>query len=632
MNERTFPDFEHLVPSQEERAPAPGKRTLTDRLPAASGAAPRPEFSSDERAEHAQRSLQWRALSVDPLAFLDEGRPGASHDVAAAGVAGAGAPLPHLETIQASFGHHDVRGARAQVGGPAARASEQLGAEAYATGDRVGFARAPDLHTAAHEAAHVVQQRAGVSLKGGLGRVGDPYEQHADRVADAVVAGQSAAPILDEMAGAGGGGDGAVQRREERGGSMSGLMTAMRFANGSLAERKQILVGERDREVRLEMLRGIPPGDVIELLLGAEAAELPQVQLLSLLEHLPAVIRALEPRDASALVNSTTAAPAVARIFARLPLMTQLVAWRDISPPERRAEVWPDEAPIDRRAALLNSLSEHALRVLLRELAPAQVQDLVDYAPPHVVARVRMACRELGLHLAAVGAAEAVAEPGARDVDAAADEYQIHCEEWDAAHDKPERTKRVTSSDAPDPDAWADLPWMMKTQMFRVAPMGKRIGYIGRAGDRVYELVRSLDDLQDRAETMAAYVRRHAWAADRVLADAEPGELIAVVRALRDPADVAALFVGIVKYPQRVQLVLSVMEPREIAAVFQQASDRDMPRVWTAIADNAPAAMVTAALRRLSDDQLERVSDWSNEPERVEAMAPRRGGGTVAPA
>src|SRR6185503_888478 len=60
---------------------------------------------------------------------------------------------------------------------------------------------APDLHTAAHEAAHVVQQRAGVQLKGGVGEAGDPYERHADAVASLVVQGASAESLLDQFAG-----------------------------------------------------------------------------------------------------------------------------------------------------------------------------------------------------------------------------------------------------------------------------------------------------------------------------------------------------------------------------------------------------------------------------------------------
>ncbi|HVV83498.1 MAG TPA: DUF4135 domain-containing protein [Kofleriaceae bacterium] len=122
------------------------------------------------------------------------------HATAAQGVAGAGGSLPYLSTIQQAFGRHDVGGVRAHVGGEAGQAADAIGAEAYATGDHVAFRDTPSLHTAAHEAAHVVQQRAGVHLKGGVGAAGDAYEQHADAVADRVVAGQSAEDLLDEGA------------------------------------------------------------------------------------------------------------------------------------------------------------------------------------------------------------------------------------------------------------------------------------------------------------------------------------------------------------------------------------------------------------------------------------------------
>ena len=84
------------------------------------------------------------------------------HAAAAHGVAGGGGQLPHSDRIQAAFGQHDVGGIRAHVGGAAKQASEAMGASAYATGQNVAFKEAPTLHTAAHEAAHVVQQRQGV--------------------------------------------------------------------------------------------------------------------------------------------------------------------------------------------------------------------------------------------------------------------------------------------------------------------------------------------------------------------------------------------------------------------------------------------------------------------------------------
>ena len=118
------------------------------------------------------------------------------HQLAEKGLSGTASPLPYLDQIQRSFGSHDVSGIEAYIGGPASQASQGMGAEAYAAGNRVAFRQTPDLHTAAHEAAHVVQQRAGVHLAKGVGKVGDEYEQNADAVADAVVAGRSAEALL----------------------------------------------------------------------------------------------------------------------------------------------------------------------------------------------------------------------------------------------------------------------------------------------------------------------------------------------------------------------------------------------------------------------------------------------------
>ncbi len=122
--------------------------------------------------------------------------------LAAAGVGDGGQALPHSDRIQQSFGKHDVSGIRAHVGGDGARAAKAIGAEAYATGNDVAFRAEPDLHTAAHEAAHVVQQRVGVQLKGGVGEDGDAYEKNADAVADRVVQGESAEGLLEPFAGA----------------------------------------------------------------------------------------------------------------------------------------------------------------------------------------------------------------------------------------------------------------------------------------------------------------------------------------------------------------------------------------------------------------------------------------------
>jgi hypothetical protein len=115
---------------------------------------------------------------------------------AAHGVAAADDPLPHKDAIQRAFGRHDVGSIRTQTGGEAAEAANALGATAYAAGEQIAFAKTPDLHTAAHEAAHVVQQRRGLA-PGGLGAKDGSSEAAADRIADRVVAGVSAEDLLD---------------------------------------------------------------------------------------------------------------------------------------------------------------------------------------------------------------------------------------------------------------------------------------------------------------------------------------------------------------------------------------------------------------------------------------------------
>jgi hypothetical protein len=140
------------------------------------------------------------------------------HAAAAAGLKGAGSALPHLARVQQSFGGHDVGGVKAHVGGAASRASDAMGARAYASGESVAFRDTPDLHAVAHEAAHVVQQRRGVSLDGGVGKSGDGYEQQADKVADAVVRGDSAEGLLGANPGGSAAGD-AVQRDAASGAS-----------------------------------------------------------------------------------------------------------------------------------------------------------------------------------------------------------------------------------------------------------------------------------------------------------------------------------------------------------------------------------------------------------------------------
>lgn len=139
----------------------------------------------------------------------------AIRDMAAEGASSAGSEMPFLDQIQQSFGEYDVSGLSAHTDKEATR---DIGAQAYAWGEDVVFSSSPDLFTAAHEAAHVLQQGAGKAPASGVGQAGDAYEQHADAVAEKVVAGQSAEAELDRVVGGaqkvGPGKRKAVQRRE----------------------------------------------------------------------------------------------------------------------------------------------------------------------------------------------------------------------------------------------------------------------------------------------------------------------------------------------------------------------------------------------------------------------------------
>lgn len=209
------------APAQHAERTA-GKETVVQRMARVQPAA---ESPAERAAGEPVRAPSWAAgedlmaafgLASPPVQRKGAGAGEAAQVSAAAerGVSGGGRGLPHGDVIQRAFGAHDVSDVRAHTGGAASEACDQIGATAYATGRNVAFASStPDLHTAAHEAAHVVQQRAGVQLLGGVGQANDRYEQHADRVAELVVRGESAQGALDEMAGGSGGGThSAVQR------------------------------------------------------------------------------------------------------------------------------------------------------------------------------------------------------------------------------------------------------------------------------------------------------------------------------------------------------------------------------------------------------------------------------------
>lgn len=107
--------------------------------------------------------------------------------------------LPHIEQIQRLFGKHELGRVHVDIGGAAADAAKDMDALAFTSGERIGFRTLPDLGLAAHEAAHVIQQRSGAFPRGDMGRPGDPLERHADAVAESVVKNRSAESLLESV-------------------------------------------------------------------------------------------------------------------------------------------------------------------------------------------------------------------------------------------------------------------------------------------------------------------------------------------------------------------------------------------------------------------------------------------------
>ena len=191
--------------SQIQRSSTPvavdySKATYPDAASLAGSADETLHFDLTGRTASQPRDLgqvQMRGEAATASQTTGDAEPEQVREAAGAGLTGPPSSLPHLGAIQQSFGpDQDLSHVGAHIGGPAADACDAIGATAYATGNAVAFASNPDLHTAAHEAAHVVQQAQGVSLYGGVGEAGDIHEQQADAAADRVVAGQSAADLF----------------------------------------------------------------------------------------------------------------------------------------------------------------------------------------------------------------------------------------------------------------------------------------------------------------------------------------------------------------------------------------------------------------------------------------------------
>lgn len=137
------------------------------------------------------------------------GGPEATHEAAARGMSGMGQQIPFLPEMEEAFGT-DLGGVTAHTGPEAQEANQEMGSAGYASDGQVAFDSAnPTKEVVAEEVTHVLQQRHGVQLEGGVGKPGDPYEQEAGGVAKRVARGEKVHEIGQKYAG--GSASGAVQ-------------------------------------------------------------------------------------------------------------------------------------------------------------------------------------------------------------------------------------------------------------------------------------------------------------------------------------------------------------------------------------------------------------------------------------
>jgi hypothetical protein len=198
--------------------------------PATTSAAPTPGTGPGTEEEADLPAAIDRHLSAPPevgghrsdagaSATADVGTPELDRDttntVAAAGVERANQPLPHLDQLQKAFGpEHDLSQLRASVG-VAKPQAESLGGLHFAFGPQIVFAHDPSIEESAHEATHALLHLKGHSPASDTKQ--DPAaEEHADRVAAKVRAGESVGALLPSAA-TSGGGDRVVQRKPSPG-------------------------------------------------------------------------------------------------------------------------------------------------------------------------------------------------------------------------------------------------------------------------------------------------------------------------------------------------------------------------------------------------------------------------------
>jgi hypothetical protein len=190
--------------------PTAGRAPVTARLSAPPVAAPN------------VTNYIFRVADVESARALGESLRGDAAPEASVQRAAASPSAPLPDDVRLRFEScldTDLTGVRVHTGAESESAAAAVGARAYATGQDIHFGAdqydpgsSTGLHLLAHEVAHTVQQRGGASPavqhKLAVSSPADALEHDADRVADALVSGQSVAVAR--------GGDGVLSREDDK--------------------------------------------------------------------------------------------------------------------------------------------------------------------------------------------------------------------------------------------------------------------------------------------------------------------------------------------------------------------------------------------------------------------------------
>jgi hypothetical protein len=173
-----------------------GRRLPADRAPALESAVDTPESAAQRLASGIgnKNFTQVVARMADGEGILADGAIHPDVTKAIAAMSGGGKPLPKRMQRKLERSHGDLSDARVHTGAEADALSRAVNARAFTVGNHMFFGKGewqPEsrggVELAAHEAAHVVQQRGAPntgSLK--VSTPGDAFEREADAASHAV--------------------------------------------------------------------------------------------------------------------------------------------------------------------------------------------------------------------------------------------------------------------------------------------------------------------------------------------------------------------------------------------------------------------------------------------------------------